>query len=73
DDLHRARVRLHYRGQTLDVKADHDMLRIRSAPCTTTPVTIAYRGHYRDLSPGETCAFRLLKPGERDRDENRRP
>jgi alpha,alpha-trehalase len=72
DDLHRARVRLHYRGQTLDVEADHDMLRIRSAPCTTTPITIAHRGHYRDLSPGETCAFRLLKPGERDRDENRK-
>ncbi|WP_018231033.1 glycosyl hydrolase family 65 protein [Thioalkalivibrio thiocyanodenitrificans] len=73
DDLHRARVRLHYRGQTLDVEADHDMLRIRSAPCTTTPITIAYRGHYRDLSPGETCGFPLLKPRERDRDENRRP
>jgi alpha,alpha-trehalase len=71
DDLRKARVCLRYRGQTLDVETDHDLLRIRSGPCTTTPITIAYRGHYRDLSPGETCEFRLLKPAERDRDENR--
>jgi alpha,alpha-trehalase len=36
------------------------------------PIKVAYRGHYRDLTPGETCLFRLIKPEERDRDENRR-
>jgi len=35
-------------------------------------VTIAYRGHYRDIVPGEACEFRLLKPEERERDENRK-
>jgi len=70
-DLRRIRVRLHYRRQTLDVDADHDALRISSGSFTTVPITIAYRGHYRDLAPGDSCQFRLLKPEERDRDENR--
>jgi NAD(P)-dependent dehydrogenase (short-subunit alcohol dehydrogenase family) len=71
DDLRRIRVRLHYRRQMLDVDVDHDALRIHSRSLTTTPITIAYRGHYRDLAPGDDCQFRLLKPEERDRDENR--
>jgi hypothetical protein len=58
----------HYRRQTLDVDADHDALRISSWSFTTVPITIAYR----DLAHGEHCQFRLLKPEERDRDENRR-
>jgi alpha,alpha-trehalase len=70
-DLRRIKVRLHYRRQTLDVEVDHDVLRIRSGSLTTTPITIAYRGHYRDLAPGDAAEFRLLKPEERDRDENR--
>lgn len=69
--LHRVKVRLHYRCQTLDVEANHGELKITSGAFTTTPITIAYRGHYRDLAPGDTCEFRLLKPEERDRDENR--
>lgn len=69
--LQRVKVRLHYRRQTLDVDVDHDVLRIRSGSLTTNPITIAYRGHYRDLAPGNDCQFQLLKPEERSRDENR--
>ncbi|HEV8077221.1 MAG TPA: hypothetical protein VGP45_02430, partial [Marinobacter sp.] len=43
---------------------------IRSGSLTTAPITIAYRGHYRDLAPGNSCQFRLFKPQERNRDEN---
>lgn len=71
NDLQRTRVRLHYRRQNLDVDVDHDVLRIRSGSLTTSPITIAYRGHYRDLAPGNECEFQLLKPQERNRDENR--
>ncbi len=71
-DLRRIRVRLHYRRQTLDIDVDHDVLTIRSGSLTTTPITIAYRAHYRDLAPGEECRFRLLGLQERDRDENRK-
>ncbi|MDP1650677.1 MAG: glycosyl hydrolase family 65 protein [Rubrivivax sp.] len=70
-DLRRIKVRLHYRRQTLDLDVDHDALHIGSGSFTTAPITIAYRGHYRELGPGDSCQFRLLKPEERDRDENR--
>lgn len=69
--LGRVKLRLHYRRQILDVEADHDLLRINSRPFTAHPITIAYRGHFRDVAPGETYEFRLLKPEERNRDENR--
>jgi len=71
-DLGRVRARLRYRRQTLDIEANHDALRISSRPQPAAPITIAYRGHFRDVTPGDTYEFRLLKPEERDRDENRR-
>lgn len=73
DDLKSIRATVRYRRQMLEVAASHDALRIASRPFTAAPITIAYRGHYRDVAPGETYEFPLLKPGERDRDENRWP
>lgn len=70
EDLHRIKVRLRYRRQVLEVDVDHDKLRIASRSFSSNAIRIAYRGHYRDLAPGETCDFRLIKPEERDRDEN---
>jgi alpha,alpha-trehalase len=70
-ELQRVKVRLHYRNQTLEVEANHDTLEIRSGAYTTRSITVAYRGHYREMSPGDRCRFRLLKPQERLRDENR--
>jgi alpha,alpha-trehalase len=69
--LGRVKVRLRYRRQILDIEVDRDLLRIRSRPFTANPITIAYRGHFRDVAPGDTYEFRLLKPEELDRDENR--
>jgi len=71
DDLRQIKVRLRYRRQVLDIEVDHDTLRIGSRSFTSVPIKVAYRGHYRDLAPGEVCQFRLLKPEDRDRDENR--
>jgi alpha,alpha-trehalase len=71
DDLRQIKVRLRYRRQLLDIEVDHDTLRIGSRSFTSVPIKVAYRGHYRDLAPGEVCQFRLLKPEGRDRDENR--
>jgi len=70
DDLKRIKVRIRYRRQVLDADVDHDCLRIESLSLTCSPVRVAYRGHFRELAPGETCQFRLLKPEERNRDEN---
>ena len=71
DDLRRIKVRLRYRRQILDVDANHDMLTINSRPFPANPITVAYRGRFRDVAPGDTYEFRLFKPEERDRDENR--
>jgi alpha,alpha-trehalase len=71
DHLRRIKVRIRYRRQVLTLDVDHDTLRIDSLSTTCNPVRVAYRGYYRELAPGDTCEFRLLKPEERDRDENR--
>ena len=71
--LGRVKVRLRYRRQILDVDVDHERLRINSLPFTANPITVAYRGHFRDVTPGDSYEFRLLKPEERNRDENRAP
>jgi alpha,alpha-trehalase len=71
--LGRVKVRLRYRLQILDIEVDRDLLRIRSRPFTADPITVAYRGHFRDVAPGDTYEFRLFKPEDLDRDENRSP
>jgi alpha,alpha-trehalase len=62
-----------YRQHTLQITIDHDNLTIASHQTMALPITIAYRGHYRKMSPGECYTFRLIKPADRNRDENRAP
>ncbi len=71
-ELHCVKVRLQYRNQTLEVEATREILEIRSGAYTTHSIMVGYRGHYRELAPGDYCRFRLVKPEERVRDENRR-
>ena len=71
DELTRVKVHVRYRRQVLAVEVTHEVLRIRSRSFTVAPITIAYRGHFRDVAPGDTCEFRLFTPPERNRDENR--
>ena len=72
EGLGRVKVRLRYRGQLLDIEVDRERLRLRSRPFTANPITVAYRGHFRDVAPGDRYEFRLIKPEDLDRDENRR-
>jgi alpha,alpha-trehalase len=60
-----------YRQHTLQININHDTLTISSSQTMALPITIAYRGHYRKMAPGESYTFGLLKPEDRDRDENR--
>jgi hypothetical protein len=53
-------------------EADHDVLKIASRSFADAPITTAYRSHYRAVTPGDTYGFQLLKPEERDRDENKK-
>ena len=71
DELGGVRVRLSYRRQVLDIEADHDTLRVASLPLSAEPIVVAYRGRARQVFAGDGFEFRLLRPEERDRDENR--
>jgi alpha,alpha-trehalase len=62
DELRRMKTQVRYRQQILDIEIDHDQLRVSSHPFAAMPVTIAYRGHVREISPGMSHTFRLVKP-----------
>ena len=42
-----------------------DELKVASRTCMALPITIAYRGHVRGMSPGQTYRFRLIRPAEK--------
>jgi len=71
EELGKLTIQVRYRRQVLVVDCDRDVLRVSSRSFTAAPITIAYRGHYRTVATGDTYQFRLLKPEERNRDENR--
>jgi alpha,alpha-trehalase len=60
DELIRLKTTVRYRGQTLDLDVSHERLTVTSRPFTAYPVTIAYRGQVREISPGQTYDFRLI-------------
>jgi alpha,alpha-trehalase len=64
EGLERLATTVRYRTQTLDVEVTHDRLIVASRTFTAQPVTIAYRGHVREISPGQRFAFTLI--GARD-------
>jgi alpha,alpha-trehalase len=70
--LHCLNTQVRYRQHTLKITINHDTLTISSSQTMALPITIAYRGHYRKMAPGESYTFQLIKPEDRDRDENRR-
>jgi alpha,alpha-trehalase len=70
EHLERLSMRLRYRRQILDVEVDHERLKVSSRRFTAAPVTIAYRGHVREISPGESYSFRLIRPHD---DQRARP
>jgi alpha,alpha-trehalase len=62
EGLARLVTQVRYRRQILDLEIDHEMLRVSSRPFTAAPVTIGYRGHFREIGPGQSYEFRLIKP-----------
>jgi alpha,alpha-trehalase len=71
DALQCLRLKINYRRHRLGVEIDHDQLRVQSCPVSNLPVQIAYRGHVRELAPGDSVSFRLLRPEDRDRSVSR--
>ena len=70
-ELEGVKVQLRYRRHQLDVAIDKDSLTVSSRHTKASPIIVAYRGHFREMVPGDSYTFRLLKL-EADRDENRR-
>jgi len=62
EQLDRLEMRIRYRRQILDVEVDHAYLRITSRQFAAAPITIAYRGQFREMSPGDAYTFRLIRP-----------
>ncbi|HEX6141187.1 MAG TPA: glycosyl hydrolase family 65 protein [Geminicoccaceae bacterium] len=56
------RMRIRYRRQLLDVVVDRERLTITSRRFTALPITVAYRGQFREMSPGDSYSFRLIRP-----------
>jgi len=67
DELTCLRTTVRYRGQTLDLEVTHDKLCVSSRSFTAYPITIAYRGQVREISPGQRYEFRLVQQKESDR------
>ncbi len=60
--LDRLSMRVRYRRQILDVEVDRQMLKITSRRFTAAPITVACRGQFREMSPGDSYSFRLILP-----------
>ncbi len=71
-EVDRLAVLLRYRRHKLEVEATPQTLTVGSRPVAAAPITIGYRGRFRELAPGSTFVFQLLTPDDKDRDENRR-
>jgi alpha,alpha-trehalase len=65
DELRRLSISIRYRGHQLTLDITHEVLKVSSQTQLAQPITIAYRGHYRDLASGQSFEIRLLNPAER--------
>lgn len=76
EEVTRLEATVRYRRQTLDLEITQEHLTVSSRVMTGHPITVAYRGHTREISPGQCFTFRLIpeiKPdrGEREREQQR--
>jgi len=61
EGIEELRLRILFRGHDLQIAADATNVEITSQPTTAPPVTVGYRGHYKDLAPGATTRFHLIE------------
>ena len=72
DEVERLRSTVRFRRQILDFEITQETLTVSSRPMTAHPVSIAYRGQEREISPGQTSTFRLIPEIKPDREERER-
>ncbi|MFW6028244.1 MAG: glycoside hydrolase family 65 protein [bacterium] len=69
EELRRLNATVRYRRQVLDVEVTQDWMTVSSRIMTAHPLTISYRGHSREISPGQTFKFKLVRERKADRTE----
>ena len=62
EGIEELRLRIHFRGHDLEITADRARVEIAARPSAARPVTVGYRGRYRDLAPGAATRFDLIGP-----------
>ena len=67
DEVQQMSATLRYRRHTLDMEITQDCLTISSRLMIAHPITIAYRSHIRELSPGQSFTFDLVEEHKPDR------
>jgi alpha,alpha-trehalase len=67
DEVQQMSATLRYRRHTLDMEITQDCLTISSRLMIALPITIAYRSHIRELSPGQSFTFDLVEEHKPDR------
>ncbi|WP_349369715.1 glycosyl hydrolase family 65 protein [Salinarimonas sp.] len=67
EEMRCLRTTVRYRRQVLDIEVDQERLTVSSRVMTASPVVIAYRGHARAISPGQSFAFELVREVKPDR------
>ncbi len=60
------RLRILLRGHDLKIVTDRASVEIFSEPTAAPPLTVGYRGHFRDLAPGASTRFHLVGRAPRD-------
>jgi len=60
------RLRIHVRGHDLHIVVEETFVEITSQPTAAPPLTVGYRGHYRDLAPGAATRFQLIERSTRE-------
>lgn len=67
EEVTRLETTVRYRRQILDLAVTQEALTVSSRSMSAPPVTIAYRGHVRDISPGQSFTFGLVREARPDR------
>ncbi len=67
DELHCLKGTVRYRRQILDFEITQARLTIESRVMTAHPITVGYRGQFREMSPGQCFTFRLVPETKPDR------
>ncbi|MGP9820267.1 glycoside hydrolase family 65 protein [Salinarimonas sp. NSM] len=66
EEVTRLETTVRFRRQILDLAITQDTLTVSSRTMSAPPVSIAYRGHAREISPGQSFTFGLVREGRPD-------